>query len=167
MTHFSSKSQNRISWKRHLVIWALVTIYISILDPIKGDLEVQIPVTFILMYTNVLAFYSVSLYIFPKFWKKNYFLLILFATTSFLIFTILDFLDFRYLLPPLGGKNYYAGYSVIKIIWRSIYSFSLVSIPALAYFFTNLSLEKIETQNEREKSLLLRELNFLKNPRSS
>jgi hypothetical protein len=134
-----------------------------VIDPVRGKLDVKIYTTLILMFTNVFAFYSIGLFIFPLFWNTSKILLVVFVFLSFLTFTTLDYFDFKYLLPSLGGENYYEGYSLTRIFWKSLYSYSLVGVPGIAYFFTNLSLEQMRIQSENEKALLVRELSFLRN----
>jgi hypothetical protein len=132
-----------------------------LLDPLPGNLAVQVLGTFMIIFNYVFAFYSLALFIIPNLYYKK----ILTGLGLFLllgsIFTLVDVLNFNYLMPALGVKEFVA--PIDETLMNEVRPFIFVSIPAVGYFFNDLSLEKIETQNIRERSLLLKELNFLKN----
>ncbi len=154
---------DRETFIRHLIVWILITAYLCILDPIPGGLSAQIPVTAIIMVNYMLVFYLVSLFILPRYWKVNPLLIAVGVIVIFLIFNTVDYITFYYFLPQLGGPNYYLDNTLISVIWQNLITFAFPLVPGISYFFSNLSIAKIKLQSEREKMLLLSELNFLKN----
>lgn len=120
-------------------------------------------VTTVIMLNYMFAFYSTAFFIFPKYVKVNTVLLIGTLLLVLTIYNIVDYLNFNFLLPWFGEQNYYANLPVSKIILENISTAGFSIIAAAAYYSNEKSLEKLQAQNEREKSLILRELNFLKN----
>lgn len=158
----NSSTPTKLSVKRHLIIWGLITIYLVILDPVSGNLGTQIALTSIIMLTYAIGFYSIGLFLLPKFWNAHFLILAFFAVLSAVIYELIYYVNFRYLF-PFFRKDFYSERTALQMILKGLFSFTLSAVPAIAYFFCNLSIENIRTQSEREKSLLIRELNFLKN----
>lgn len=150
-----------INYKKHLLLWALITAYLCMLDPVPGGLSVQLPVTALIIFNYIFVFYSIGLFIGPVIYRRKYLTGAVVLVAVYLIFSLVDLVNFNYVMPSLGLSV--PSFSYGQILLRAIGPFLLVSIPAIAYFFNDLSLEKMELQNIREKSLLLKELNFLKN----
>jgi len=154
-------SYKSINYKKHILIWALITTYLCMLDPLPGDLKVQIPATALIIFNYVFEFYALSLLVVPSIYRKKWLMAAGGLVMTIVVFFLVDIFNFNYLMPALGLDLLVS--PIDRIIILDIKPFILVSLPAVAYFFNDLSLEKMAIQNEREKSLLIKELNFLKN----
>lgn len=147
--------------RKHILVWCLVTCFLSITDPVPGTIDVQIASTFLLMVNLALAFYSICLMVAPLLYRRRFVsgLTLLFLT--YVLFVGIDFLNFNYLLPRFGLSTFKG--SLSEIAYASFYPFTTAGGIAVGYFLNFTSIERIKAQNQRENALLIKELNFLKN----
>lgn len=142
-------------------MWSLVTIFLSVTDPVPGAIGVQILSTFLLMLNLALVFYAISLMVSPLLYRRRILSGVLLLILTYTIFVAIEFLNFNYLLPRFG-LSMFTG-SLFEIAYASFYPFTIAGSVAVGYFLNFRSIERIKAQNQREKTLLVKELNFLKN----
>jgi sensor histidine kinase YesM len=67
------------------------------------------------------------------------------------------------IIPGLGGHTYSEDYPIGFFLGYEISFFTIVGAAGTSSFFNRYGLYKLKQQTEKEKSLLIKELNFLKN----
>jgi two-component system LytT family sensor kinase len=149
--------------KSHIIVWIACLIFFVLFTPAFTTLGFMIflNVCFIINYAFV--YYSLSFFIFPKFYKKeNKANLILFISLLLLIYWGLIYIKLFY-FPYLWGiqglfksslYSYYSQYTVFFCIILSI---------ALGTYQNKLALSNLKKQNEKEIILITNNLGFLKN----
>lgn len=147
--------------RRHIVTWILIGMYLCVFDPVElPSFFAQAVGTLFIMSLYILPYYFISLRLLPKYWNKNLFLLIVSVAVVWLIYLIgfkLYLVDFKLLY---GTKTEYELWK--RVSYQSTL-FLIIVIASFSFFFKKLNLKKIADQNEREQSLAVKELNFLKN----
>jgi len=160
---------NKIQVKRHIIIWSLIILYFVIDNFvlgnfIKGSLIARIVGETLDDVGYILIFYFISLFIFPKYWEsKRRFLLFMNIFLSYVIFSLLTYINYFIVIPYSGGHVFYQDHPISYLLMENIFYFFIVGSAAIASFSYRFSIHKLETQTEKEKMLLVQELNFLKN----
>ncbi len=80
----------------------------------------------------------------------------------YFIYVGMDIFNFYWAIPGLDGENIYAGFGFETIFIDDLRTFFLITVASFTFFYNQLAIEKIKHQNEREKSLIVKELNYLK-----
>jgi two-component system, LytTR family, sensor kinase len=149
--------------KRHFLIWFIIIAYFNLIDPLPGTWSVKIIGSALINLNYIYVFYSISLYIFPKYWLANRFHLILSNIACLLSFWISMYFVYFKIIPYLGGHTPFQDYTIDFFLMYEISFFTIVGAGAASSFFSRYSIFKLKGQTEKEKSLLVKELNFLKN----
>lgn len=153
---------SRINVVVHTIAWLLVTIYLCLIAPVNASLVVQIPTTFLLIGNMVFVYYFLLLTVYPKLFEGNYVAGISLLVLTYLVFVSIDFFNFSILMPSLGLPDHQA--SFVSFLHLSFYpTFIITAACSFANFSHDFRIKKMVAQNEREKTVLLKELNFLKN----
>ncbi len=153
---------NKKQIKTHLIVWLLIIAYGYMTDPIPGNWLAEIIGSATIHLNYMFAFYSLSLFNFPKFWKNSWFLLTTSILFTFLIYSLISYLNFMIIIPKLGGYTSIQEESLTYFLQEIFYFFIITGLAGTASFFIRYGLYKLKLQAEREKSLLLKEIYFLK-----
>ena len=143
---------------KHLVTWVILTVFISIADPIDGSFIVQVIGTGLIMGSYIFVFYSQFLFVFPKFYRINNFKLFVIVLCVFIIHLAITFLVFSFVT-----KYFERGLSHEDWLFIEFILFSIISAVAFGSYQNKASMAKMHAQNEKEKLLLMKELGFFKN----
>lgn len=154
---------NKKQIRTHLIAWSAIIIYLNITDPVPGSWVAKIFGSALIFGNYIFIFYSLSLFVFPKFWKINQIFLASGLFACLIIYWINIYFIYVKIIPFLGGQTYYQNASLFYIATNTLFYFFILSSAGIASFFSRYSLFSIKMQAEKEKSLLLKELNFLKN----
>jgi sensor histidine kinase YesM len=146
---------------RHLLIWVLLTAFFCLIDPVPGNIIVQTAGTFLIILDYMVVYYGHYLFAFPFFYKKHILKLILSSALVFIIFAIINYFNFFYIMTIYGDKpafksNMDWGFTIFIL-------YSIISMTAFGFYRNKISILHIQSQSEREKALLIKELGFLKN----
>jgi sensor histidine kinase YesM len=144
---------------RHAIAWFLITVCLSLADPIHGGWKVFIIGTVLFIGNYIFTYYSLNLFIFSRFLNR-YILLFAWVAFVFIIYEIVMIFTANIALPYLGGKN--VRYPISTIIINSLLIYFFIFISALGNFINRLGTQKTKIQNEREKALIIKELEVLK-----
>lgn len=155
-------AESRSFFRRHFIIWSLITIYLVIIDPIEGRLPAQTVGTLLIMLSYILPFYSLTYYVISKFWEKSYLQFAIAFVVLYIIYSSIDVINFYWVIPYFGGVNVYENYGIEKVFSEGLLFFFIISLVSFTVFYNHLAVEKLKLQNHREKSLLIKELSFLK-----
>jgi hypothetical protein len=156
-------SLNKKQILRHIVAWALIITYFSIIDPVQGEIAAKIIGSALIFINYMFVYYSLGLFIFPRFWPFKKFRVFIYLVICFLIFWAVDYINFFKVFQILGGVNYFAADPSYRLFLESLLFFTIIGTCALAFYLNRFNIYKLKLQNEKEKSLIVKELNFLKN----
>jgi len=147
---------------RHTVLWIIIIAYSHLYCDNRGSLYRIIINTFI--YINfIFVFYSIRLYIFPRYWGNNTFLLLSLVLCILILYWCISYLIFKEILPGFGHTATIAEYSLTLFLKERFYYFAIFSSAAVFAFFSRYGVFKIKQQEQKEKMLLGKELYYLKN----
>ena len=150
--------------KNHIFIWLLVIAYLNIYNPFPGPWAAKIIGGSLDALNCIFVFYSMSLFVFPKFWEsKRLYLLCTGVIVCYCAFSAISYLNFLIIIPYFGGRLYYENHSIFVLLIDSIFFYFIFGSAGVASFFYQYSTNKFTLHSKREKSLLVKELNFLKN----
>lgn len=148
---------------RHFIVWSIITGVIITIDPPSGILSRKIIVTFLLMSNYMIAYYSESILIFPRYIGKNVTKLVLGVLGALMVYQLIQHIVFFFVSPMFGGKNHFDSTPPYTLLLNSCFLFFCVSIVAFGSYQNKMSKLNIKEQNEREKVMLVKELGFFKN----
>lgn len=145
---------------RHLLVWILIGFSVFIPDPVLGTLEAKIIGVFLIMTNYMTTYYTMNLFIFPKFLRKNYFLLIINLILIYAFFETLIVFTINFVLPKLGGEN--DQFPIQVFLVNTFLLFFFLFISSLGNHLNKIGTDKIKEQNNREKALITKEIDVLK-----
>ena len=162
MDHITYLSKNQL--KKHILTWAILIVYVNIDSPFPGSWFATIFGGAIESLNYILVFYILSLYIFPRFWEKQRKYLIFFCIfICYGLYSAVTYFNYLIIIPYLGSYSSHQKHSVYHLLISNIFLFFILCIAATSYFFYQYSIYKFKWHAGKEKSLLVKELNFLKN----
>lgn len=148
--------------RKHTLIWTLIIIFISLVDPVKGGVLVNI-VGGILVYSNyIFLYYFLALHIFPHI-KDN-----LSRATYRLIIAIIIYFLIKYLrnvlvIPSLNGVAVLNEKPFFYQILDGILQIVVIGASAYVFYLHKLNVWRLNQQKFKEVVLIDHELSFLKN----
>jgi hypothetical protein len=149
---------------RHITIWIIIIIYLNLYSYIPGSIKGKIIGNALEDFNYIIVFYSLSLIIFPKYWVENRRLRLFIAIIcNYFIFSSITYLNYFFIIPYLKGKVLYNDHSITFLLVDNIYYYIIIGSAGIAFFFYHYNFRKYKEQSEIERSLLIKELNFLKN----
>lgn len=148
---------------RHLAYWLVIILFVSIVDPIKGNLFWQIISTSLIMFAYIFTYYLLFLLVFPRYYNKNNSRVILFLLLALLIYLFIHsssiYLIFNY--NKLDDSNNNLTWYILLL--NLLLLFFIITVVAFGNFQNRISIIQIKAQSEIEKALLIKELGFFKN----
>jgi two-component system LytT family sensor kinase len=147
---------------KHIIFWVLLTIYACIIDPVHGTIYIQAVGTSLIMIGYIFIYYTESIFIFPRFYKKRkslFFALFL----TFMMFHIISYLNFQYFMENHKVVTSVSGQPLWKTFISEIILFGITSIMALGIYQRKINIDKIKSQSEKENVILIKEIGLLKN----
>lgn len=153
---------NKKQIKAHAIAWTMVFLYMTAMFNFDTTWDIATIINRILCLLNFMfVFYSLSAFVFPKFWKKNYLLLGISIFSILILFWINGRIIWVKIYPALGGEYYEE--KLTGYLGRTFYFFLITASAGTASFFIRYGLNKLKLQSEKEKALLLKEITFVKN----
>lgn len=153
---------NKKQIKKHVAFWIIIIAYLNILAPVPGSWAAKIFGGALESFNYLFVFYSLSLFVFPKCWDKRR-IYWMFVLISYCLYSTVTYLNYLKIIPYLGGSSFHQNEPISLLFIDNIFYFSILGSSATASFFYRYSILKYKLQAEKEKSLLIKELNFLKN----
>lgn len=161
MNSLTQLSKNQI--RNHAFIWLVIFIYLNFNSSIPGTWTAKIIGSFIEDLNYMVVFYGISLFIFPKYWKYKPIYLAIFTLILFFLYSLITYIDYFLIIPFLGGEVFYVKYPLNVLLTDNIFYYSIIASAGAASFFYRYTIVSYLQQAEREKNILTKELNFLKN----
>lgn len=157
------KNINKEKVFRHLNVWLIITIYLDFIDHEEGRLITRILVPLLSISGYIFTYYMGYLFIFPKFYQKNYLTSILSLMLTLIVFETIHYFIYYVLISALGDKNYFDELPVSVLVLSAVFPFFFTSMIALGTHQSRVSKLKLKIQGAREKALLVKGLGFYKN----
>ena len=154
---------NKKRVNKDILFWTIIIAYLNIYNPMPGPWQAKVIGGALDALNCIFAFYSLSLFVIPKFWNKRIYLLIICIILGYCIFSAVSYFNYLKVVPYFGGKVFYEKYPISSLLIDSVLFYFIFGLAGSASFFYRHSILKHKSQAEKEKSLLVKELNFLKN----
>jgi two-component system LytT family sensor kinase len=140
---------------RHLLCWLAIGVFFEIYTPTPGGIWEIISEEAAFLVPCMLVYYPFLLVIFPSYWEKRSWLLL--PTTGGVL---LPYTFFVYL--GTADMVQSGQVSIPFFLFDTFLYFGLTAAAAFATYINRRALEKIREQDQKEKTLLLKELGSLK-----
>jgi hypothetical protein len=85
--------------QRHAFIWIIITVILQYADPFPPPMPSLIAGLMVLMLDYMFIYYALFLFILPRFWKSNIYLLVTFCTLLYISYVIIIHINFHWLIP--------------------------------------------------------------------
>jgi hypothetical protein len=154
---------NKKQIQKHALTWMLIIIFLNLVDPVPGSWAAKIIGSFLINLNYIFVFYILSLFIFPKFWLSKRIYLVLGIISCLIIFWASNYIVFLKIIPALGGSTYFQSNTFYFFLVNELELFFIIGAAGTSSFFNRYGLYKLKQQTDKEKVLLVKELNYLKN----
>ena len=154
---------NKKQIQRHILIWVLIIIHLEIMSPLNAPWPAKIIGSALIDINFMFAFYSLSLFVFPMFWEGKSIFLFISILLCLLLYWVGYHITCLNIIPALGGSIRYQNKTLFYFLKATFYFFVISGSAGTASFFSRYGLYKIKQQADIEKSLIVKELNYLKN----
>ena len=159
MNYFTRKAVGK-----HLLAWLGITLVNAIAGYEDFKIITTILVELLMMFGYMFIYYSESLFVFPKYYKKNTIKLILGLLTVLFVWTNLMYFIFYYMISALGDvSGSYDGAPIHVLILNSTFLFFFTSMVAFGAYLNKKTKQAVEKQAAQENAFLTKQLGFLKN----
>jgi two-component system LytT family sensor kinase len=149
---------------QHIVLWFLIGLYMWFIDHSTGSFWVEILGPYLLMWMYILPFYFLILFVLPKYYRINTLKLIAFGIVSYILYALLNRIMYYHIEPLLINTRTYPDTTpFFSWLWTSSLYYFICASVAFGSYRNRVTRLEIEFQNEKEKTLLLRELGLFKN----
>lgn len=148
--------------KRHSVYWLLITVISSVAYPLQGGLVPNILGYSFILSNYLLIYYFLGFYVYPQYRKKRYVIFFFWLIICFAIYYMYYFFIIRVMIPGVGALSSLVNLPVEKYITSRVIWYLFIIIAVTAWSINRTTISKISLQNENEKILIQRELNYLK-----
>lgn len=128
---------------RHISVWLLLLPVMQILSPAPGNFR-EIILTRLLSHANyILMYYTLSLIVFPYFYKKNIVLLLFILSLCFLIFLNNYVFTAKKLFTLIYNKPLYEKLPLQDFIKACIYRYFFITLIAWSLFRNAINSQKL------------------------
>ncbi len=148
--------------KKHFFSWVLIIAFIMLIDPIPGDVRVNIIGGAVGFGNYIFLYYALALNIFPKLYTKQFLVFFMSLCTVFIVFVLIKYVRVMYIVPKLGGTSKLYGKPVTVFIIDAILQLSIIGSCAFVFYLNKLNIYKLALQKQKEEVLINNELDFLK-----
>lgn len=150
------------SFKKELLCWLGLALYLIICQQVSGGtLPIFIYVIFYLL-NFIWAYYFLFLFLYPNFFDRQKIVFSLIYLSVIVFFLFVDYMHIRIILPYVGGSHHLQTLDKRKFLHHSIISFTFVAFASLGSYLNWRSIQRVKEKLLREKNILLKELDFIK-----
>jgi two-component system, LytTR family, sensor kinase len=154
---------NKWQIRSHIFFWVLIIVDLNIKGPIPGTLFAQIVTSGLICLNYMSVFYCISLVIFPKFWEQEPKMILPCILICLIIYWIFFHIIVCNIILVFRIPSNYQIKPLTYFLKNTFYYFVIDCTAGIASFFSRYSFLKLKEQNEKEKILITKELNLLKN----
>lgn len=148
----------------HILIWIALIVYLFLIAEIDGPFLGKVIYSGIIYLNYLFAFYSLLLFALPRHWQTNKVRFFYLFTLTTILYYSFGYWDWYIVYPIVVDKT---APVIILPQFRFISTYSLwyffICLVVFSYFFRKLKISTIKKQNEKETTILKKELYFLKN----
>lgn len=148
---------------RHVIAWIIIIAFGNIYNHYSCSLLAVILIKASINLNCMFVFYSIRLFIFPKFWEEQKIKLVISILIILFIYWTNVYFIFKVMMPALGEVVSIAEYTLPHFFKERFYYFVIFGSAGVFAFFSRYGVFKIKQQEQKEKMLLGKELYYLKN----
>jgi two-component system LytT family sensor kinase len=148
---------------KELVCWLGFILFALVYNMVTGPPASKFIYVFISTANFALSYYLLFLVVFPNFFEEKKILFILSYIIVIVIYISIDYFHLKKILPFFGGHYPRGGADLYNFIKGAFILFSFVAITSLGSYLNWRSIERLKERSKKEKSIISRELNFIKN----
>jgi two-component system LytT family sensor kinase len=148
---------------RHAAIWFCLILYITFFNFVVGSPISKFFYVLIFISNFIIAYYTIINFIFPNFFKDRKILFAMSYMITIVLFVLIDYIHLKKILPFFGGHTPRGSLALYDFIKSSVLLFSYVVFTSTGWYLKFRSVQRTKEKLENEKSIIYRELNFLKN----
>jgi two-component system LytT family sensor kinase len=149
--------------RKHLLAWLGITLVNAIAGYENFKIITSVLVELLLMLGYMFIYYSESLFVFPKFYKKNTIKLLIGLFTVLFVWTCIMYFIYYYMISAMGDVSIYNGDPIYVLILNSTFLCFFTSMVAFGAYLNRKTKKAIEKQAAQESAFLIKQLGFLKN----
>ncbi len=152
---------SKADYIRHSLIWVIISIILQYTDPFPPPFLSIISGLAVLMADYMAIYYFLFLFVLPVYWKRNYVILVALWLLAYLFHLAIVQFDLYFIVPATGGPKFPLT-TLFLTISNSLLPFIIIGFVAVASFNQRRALAQLKDQSEREKQMILEQLNFLR-----
>lgn len=149
--------------KKHSIIWLLITIFLLIIDHGDASIFMEVFVQILITLRYMFAYYALSGYIFPEFYRVNNIKLVVSFLIVYILYELINHVTFFDIMTMFGDEGVYDDTPFYEWLLNSSIFFFIIAIVSFGAYQNKTIRIEIQNQNEKEKALLIKELGFFKN----
>lgn len=147
---------------KHIVFWLIITFMIASISSISDSLINRILGTSLIMCIYIALYYFLGYIIYPYLWEYKILLAIV-LLVSFSVYDLIYYITARSLLPIVKCESSMTNGDILSFVKASSFMYSILAASSLVLYKNKQNINRIKVQNESEKQLIKKELDFLKN----
>ncbi len=133
--------------KQHSIIWIIIICLIKILDPIPGNITVNLVSGFITFSSYILLYYILALKVFPNLFLKKIILFITEGILVFIIFFIIKYTNANYIIPKLNGVSNLFGKPMLQQFSSALLQLFEIGSCAYVLYLNKIIIYKLNQQS--------------------
>ncbi len=155
--------RSRASINKEMICWVALIVYLVSNNHVTGTALAKF--SYITLHTiNFIWVYYVLFYVaFGKFYEKEKLLFSLFITLVAISFIAFDYMNVKKILPALGASEFRGQFDFYNYVKHAMIHFTFVVAAAIGSYANWRSVEVIKIAYSKERGLILKELDFIKN----
>lgn len=155
--------RSKASITKEIICWLGLILYLIFNNHVSGNILGHC--TYITLHTiNFMWAYYILFYIvFGRFYENDKFLFILALMLVAISFITFDYIHVKKLLPILGASEFRGQFKIFDYIKHTMIHFTFVVAASLGSYINWRSIEVLKVAYTKERELILKELNFIKN----
>lgn len=154
---------NKHTIYNHSLIWFCLILFVFFNNPIKGPYISKLVYVVFFFLNVMMAYYMLLLIVFPHFFGKKNLVFVIAYLAVICLFVSIDYLHIKMILPYFGGTTRRVKLSLFPFIKVSFLFFLYIALSSLGSFLGRRSVTRKIENAEKEKSNILKELDFIKN----
>jgi two-component system LytT family sensor kinase len=155
--------RSRASIYKEIICWIGLIVYLTCNNYVTGTALAHC--AYIVLHTiNFMWVYYVLFYIvFGKFYEKDKFIFVLLLILVAISFVTFDYINVKKTLPILGASEFRGQFDIYNYIKHAMIHFTFVVAASLGSYINWRSVEVLKVTYSKERELISKELNFIKN----
>lgn len=155
--------RSRASINKEIICWLGLIVYLMCNNYVTGTKLGHC--SYIIFHTiNFMwAYYTLFFVVFGKLYEKDRLFFILLLILVAISFVTFDYIHVKKILPILGASEFRGQFDIFNYIKHALIHFTFVLAASIGSYINWRSVEVLKISNSKERELILKELNLIKN----